>query len=174
MGPSDSGLNDIFTTGLVMDPAQPQTLYVATNGRGIYRTTDGGASWRPLPAGLDQLPAQAIAVAPSDTATLYAASEGGVDVSRDGGAIWQDVTEGLTNPRAEAIAVHPDDARIAFAGTQRPDGAYYRTANAGASWTPANGGQGTNAVGTALVFDPQNPLTIYAARDPDGLTGCPS
>ena len=78
-----------MATWLAQDQQRPGTLYAATGG--IRRSTDGGHTWLALagaPAG-----ATAVAVAPSDGRTLYAAGLQGtsawVSRSRDGGARWQ-------------------------------------------------------------------------------------
>jgi hypothetical protein len=53
-------MNQGFATrnirALVMDPKNPQLLYAGTNGSGLYRSTDAGATWRPVP--LQAAPAQ--------------------------------------------------------------------------------------------------------------------
>ena len=47
---------------LAVDPATPTTLYAATNGRGIFRSTDAGARWHSFNAGLTDLDVKSLAV----------------------------------------------------------------------------------------------------------------
>ncbi|MGD8869820.1 MAG: hypothetical protein PVI01_19520, partial [Gemmatimonadales bacterium] len=96
---------------LVMDPGDPNTLYAAAYqrlrrtwgfngggpGSGIYKTTDGGRSWRELTNGIPEGDKGRIglAIAESDPQVLNAliehASEGGTYRSEDGGATWERV-----------------------------------------------------------------------------------
>jgi photosystem II stability/assembly factor-like uncharacterized protein len=100
---------DVGAIDLTFDPADPQHLYAslwATRrppwsvyppsngpGSGLYKSTDGGTSWRPLTAGLPAASVGRIgvAVAPSDHNRVYAivdATEGGLYRSDDAGATW--------------------------------------------------------------------------------------
>ncbi|HKO14665.1 MAG TPA: hypothetical protein VJU87_00400 [Gemmatimonadaceae bacterium] len=115
-------------TDLVIDPRDPNTLYAATYqrlrsawgfngggpGSGLWKSTDGGATWRPLTAGV---PAGdkgriGLAIAPTAPNVLYAlvehATESGTYRSADGGETWTRVSR--TNPRPmyySAIYVDP-------------------------------------------------------------------
>jgi photosystem II stability/assembly factor-like uncharacterized protein len=63
---------------LAVDPVHPTTLYAATSGSGIFRSADGGGSWRPLDAGLEVLDVASLAI-DSTGRTLYAGTvDGGV------------------------------------------------------------------------------------------------
>jgi photosystem II stability/assembly factor-like uncharacterized protein len=52
----------VVVTALAVDPAKPTTLYAATGERGIFRSTDAGASWRPFNSGLPVLDVRSLAV----------------------------------------------------------------------------------------------------------------
>lgn len=67
-----------LTTSLVIDPADPETLY--TNGSGVFRSTDGGANWNAVNTGLTTLAVNTLAIDPLDTRTLYSGTAGGVFV----------------------------------------------------------------------------------------------
>jgi photosystem II stability/assembly factor-like uncharacterized protein len=104
-------------TDLVMDPRDPKVLYAATyqrlrkafgfNGGGpgsaIYKTTDGGANWRKLEAGLPSGDkgriGLAIAVSRPDVlvATVEHPTAGGTYRTEDAGASWKRMS--ATNPR---------------------------------------------------------------------------
>jgi photosystem II stability/assembly factor-like uncharacterized protein len=74
---------------LAMDPSDPQVLYAGTSGAGVFKSTNGAASWAPansgLPANGDVL---ALAVDPAAPQTVYASLNVGSVVRRstDGGA----------------------------------------------------------------------------------------
>ncbi len=65
-------------TALAVDPARPATLYTATSGSGIFRSTDAGRTWRPFNAGLDVFDVASLAIDATGR-TLYAGTvRGGV------------------------------------------------------------------------------------------------
>ena len=66
----------VSIAALVIDPARPTTLYAATRGRGILRSTNAGASWRPFSSGLDPLDVRSLAIDATGR-TLYAGTAGG-------------------------------------------------------------------------------------------------
>ena len=104
-------------SGVTMDPENPDVMFAGTwdfrrkgwtfrsggegptvtSGSGLYRSTDGGSTWRELAAGANGLPAKPfgrieVEIAPSDAKRVYAFIEG-VDsalyASEDGGATWE-------------------------------------------------------------------------------------
>lgn len=109
-------------TDIVINPENPQILYAATwdrhrtvaaymgggPGTGLYKSTDGGESWKELKNGIpsSNLGKIGLAISPFDPSTIYAAIEqdrtkGGVYISRDSGASWtkqSDAVSGGTGP----------------------------------------------------------------------------
>jgi photosystem II stability/assembly factor-like uncharacterized protein len=45
----NQGLATLNIRALAMAPTDARTLYVGTNGSGLYRSTDAGATWTPVP-----------------------------------------------------------------------------------------------------------------------------
>src|SRR5205823_9135542 len=99
---------------LAFDPSDPRTVYASLwearqgpwengswegPGSGLYKSRDGGSTWRPLTKGLpateQRLGRVGLAVAPSDPKRLYAMvdarQQGGVYRSDDAGASWRRV-----------------------------------------------------------------------------------
>src|SRR5207244_5168153 len=82
-------------TGLVVDPKDPDTVYAGigsalTNGRargGLFKTTDGGLSWRSVTNSipLDGASLAAVALDPQNSQTIYIGTGGGIFKSIDGG-----------------------------------------------------------------------------------------
>jgi photosystem II stability/assembly factor-like uncharacterized protein len=129
---------------LVMDPANPQVLYAALwaarvapwevrsggsiyiAGSGLYKTTDGGTTWKPLtkglPADAEKLGRIGLAIAPSEPSRIYASVEAdkgaGVYRSNDAGETWTQVNDdhriGGRGPGAMGIAVAPDNPDILY------------------------------------------------------------
>jgi len=123
---------------LVMDPSNSETLFAALwaarvapwevrsgesftiPGSGLYKSTDGGTTWRPITKGLpgadDGLARIGIAIAPSNPKRMYLTAEAkkkgaGVYRSDDAGESWQSVNSdhriGGRGPGAMGIAVAP-------------------------------------------------------------------
>src|SRR5262249_11517681 len=120
-----------FDGDMVVHPADAQTVYVATIGAqppgpadGLYKSTNGGATWTPLTGGLPA-PAQfrALAVDPQNGNTVFAGSSGRSVVpasiyrSADGGNSWSPLTSGLpSNLQVTQIVVSRQNSSIVYAG----------------------------------------------------------
>ncbi|NJN68198.1 MAG: hypothetical protein HC884_16530 [Chloroflexaceae bacterium] len=57
---------------LLADPSTPATLYAAALGSGVFKSGDGGNTWRSINTGLTSLEVSALAAAPTTPTTLYA------------------------------------------------------------------------------------------------------
>ncbi len=77
---------------------------------GLYKSVDGGKSWRQIAAGLDpEAPIGSILYDPTDSSIVYLASAfSGVHVSTDGGGSWQPLNEGLTHRTANTLGISGD------------------------------------------------------------------
>ncbi|MDQ3413776.1 MAG: hypothetical protein M3480_02175, partial [Verrucomicrobiota bacterium] len=160
-------------------PDEPNTYYFGGVAGGVWKTTDGGANWKPI---FDKQRTTssigAIAVAPNDHNTIYAgAGESalrgnitygdGVYKSVDGGRNWRNV--GLKDTRhIGALIVHPDNPDIVFVAAvghaygPNAERGIFRTTDGGKSWTKVLfKDEDTGAID--VVFDPHNPSTLFAA-----------
>jgi len=157
-------------------PGDPTTYYAATAGGGIWKSSDGGLSWKAI---FDEMPdasVGAVAVAPSDRNVVYAgggeanirgnvAAGHGLYRSTDGGKTWQHVWKSVG--QVGTIAVHPTNADVAFAavlgspfGPNKERGVY-RTTDGGKNWLPVlTKDEDTGASDVAL--DPINPRVVFA------------
>lgn len=120
-------------TDIALDPADVDTILVATDGAGINRSTDGGASWTVRVEGSAQLAAQSVSF---DGDAVYAgASSLAVFKSDDGGASFAQSADGISQINLYSIAVSPLDATqvaVAFQGAN--NGGVYSTTDGGAHW----------------------------------------
>ena len=57
-----TGFLPYYVNALAIDPRNPTTLYAGTYSRGIFRSTDGGASWREFNRGLTDFGIAALAI----------------------------------------------------------------------------------------------------------------
>ena len=160
-------------------PGEPNTYYFGAVAGGVWKTTDGGANWKPM---FDKQHSTssigALAVAPSDHNTIYAgAGESalrgnitygdGVYKSVDGGRNWRNV--GLKDSRhIGAIIVHPENPDIVFVAAlghaygPNDERGIFRTTDGGKTWAKVlSKDENTGAID--VVFDPHNPNTLFAA-----------
>jgi photosystem II stability/assembly factor-like uncharacterized protein len=67
---------DLPVVALALDPADASTLYAATAGHGVFKSTDGGVTWTRLGQVLRHSVVTALILDPQDRATLYAGTQG--------------------------------------------------------------------------------------------------
>jgi photosystem II stability/assembly factor-like uncharacterized protein len=103
---------------LAIDPRKPQNLYVGTAGHGVFRSTDGGVTFRAFNQGLTTSDVTTILVDPA-TENLYAAARGkGVWRWAAASRRWTPLNDGLPVwDFAGVLALDPQDPSILYAGT---------------------------------------------------------
>jgi hypothetical protein len=180
-----AGANNIGgrVTDVVVDPTQPNTIYVASAGGGVWKSTDAGATY--TPAWPNDYPQAIGALARGSDGTLWAgtgeanASGGGITYtgdgvykSTDGGATWTNVGIGNAGMIGR-IAVDPANPNIVFvaaAGSIYSTGGkrgLYRTIDGGQHWAPVLVPDLSSAPYTGVVdvaIDPVNPNRVYATE----------
>ncbi len=117
-----------FVTFLLTHPVDAVALYAGSwGGRRLFASHDSGATWQPLEPGFD-CAFNALAVAPSAPATLYAGgtlntnssfdchlTRAALFRSTDGGATWTRADTGLAGDGVLSLAVDPLDPRTLYA-----------------------------------------------------------
>ena len=175
----DSGLPRTVPAvkSLVVDSATPSTLYAIDTSRRLFKSIDSGGSWnlRGSVSGVNF-----VVVDPTNSSTIYAATEQGVLKSTDGGENWtgkpnrfgfplkspsgKDVREagsGLANNSyVWTIAIDPLTPATLYAVTY--DGVYKST-DAARSWNKLNALPPDYYAGGIITIDPVTPSTIYLA-----------
>ncbi len=126
--------------------------------RGVFKTTDGGESWRKVLYRDERSGAVDVSLHPSDPNIVYAAlweawrkswgmSSGGPGSglfrSRDGGESWEEITRNQGLPQEGVIgkigvAVSPVDPQRVYAIVEHEEGGVFRSDNGGDSWVPTN------------------------------------
>jgi photosystem II stability/assembly factor-like uncharacterized protein len=187
------GLQDSYHIGAVrVHPRNPDIVYVAALGhlwgpneqRGIYRSTDGGATWKQVFTRGADAGAVDIAMDPGNPRVLYAGfwqvrrnpyhfdSGGpgsGLFKSTDGGDTWTDISPAPGLPRGVlgriGITVSPANPERVWAIVEAADGGVFRSDNAGRTWTRVNEQSilRQRAWYYSHIFaDPRNADTLYA------------
>ncbi|MCU0619788.1 MAG: hypothetical protein MUF40_07875, partial [Gemmatimonadaceae bacterium] len=191
------GLEESGHVGAIeVHPTNPNVAFVAAIGqafsknreRGLYRTTDGGATWTNVLFVSDSTGAVDVEFKPDDPTTLYAAmwraerkpwtiisgamDEGGVWKSTDGGTSWRRLQGGLPTGLIGKIdlAVSPAAPNRVYALVEapRPKGGLYRSDDAGATWTLVNTTAGLLArpfYYTNVDADPTNADVVYVNNE---------
>ena len=146
-------------------------------GSGLYKSTDGGSTWRQLTKGLptfasDGLGRIGIAIAPSNPDRLYATVDagraGGIYRSDDAGESWTRAnTDNRVWGRASdfaAITVDPTNADIAYSANVQT----WKTTDGGKNWTPIRGAPGGDDY-QRLWINPGNPKIMLLVSDQGAL-----
>ena len=141
-------------------------------GSGLYKSTNGGASWRQLTKGLptwaDHLGRIGLDIAPSDPSRIYALVDapklGGLYRSDDEGESWQRVNDeqricGRGDDFA-GVRVDPKDKNVVYIANTSA----YRSTNAGKDFTAIKGAPGGDDYHTIWI-NPDNPDIIFFGSD---------
>ena len=150
---------------VVVDPRQPQRLLLAgLFGQGLYRSSDGGATWRPSP-GLGADDVRVLAFDPAGT-LVYAVTSGQVERlwrSTDGGATWKPASAA---PLELFITVLIPSRFGLLAGDYGRG--VFASADRGASWRESNRGLSALVV-SGFAIAGQDPPRLYAGDSNAGL-----
>jgi photosystem II stability/assembly factor-like uncharacterized protein len=179
-------LPSIGIGALAMDPQSPDTLYAGTGefytntnttgntirGAGIFKTTDGGATWTQL-AGTTGSSfwyyVNKLVISPNDSRRIYAATWDGIALSVDAGATWRTVLSRPGNQiGCQDLAIRTDQAKdYIFAGCSGGSGvtnpAIYRNVDAAGAGTWDIVFTTPNMWRSTLAIAPSNQSIIYAA-----------
>ena len=165
-----AGLENFKVSALVVDPSAPETVYAGTtnwNGNGVFKSSDGGETWRTVNEGLTTRIIFALAIAPSDPLTLYAATYDGIFKTANGGEMWSPAGPWLnyTVMLIHGMAVDPTFPLTVYAAAEifsGPDGAVYKTVDGGGSWSDTLEGLEYGDWMGSVAVDPVAPSTVYA------------
>ena len=155
-------------TAITFDPNNELTVYLGAGGiaGGLYKSTNGGATWtNPL----SWRNVYTVAIDPAHPDVVYVGAHadsldaGGLLKSTDSGSTWTTV---LPNVDVSSVVVDPADPRRIYAGAA--DGVIYNSPDGGTTWKKATGSTIVAPV-TALSFDPQNHVHLFAATGGQGV-----
>jgi photosystem II stability/assembly factor-like uncharacterized protein len=175
---------------IVVDPRDSNVVYLAAQGplwapggdRGLYKTTDGGKTWKAVLTISENTGVTDVVLDPSNPDTLYAASyqrrrhvftlidggpESAIYKSTDAGATWNKLTTGL--PKEDmgriglAFAPHQTDTIYATIASTRKAGGFFRSKDGGANWEKMSPYNAQAMYYAEIWVDPNDDDRIYSA-----------
>jgi photosystem II stability/assembly factor-like uncharacterized protein len=153
------GLHGADVRALIVDPKDPEMLFLGTSGGEVYVSTDGAQTWT-TPRGGIPFPGYVVDNLVLDgDGNLWAAcwglwGGGVIAVSSDRGRTWLRRDAGLEEVSIRAIAIDPNDANFVLAGGL--DGVY-RSIDAGRTWEKLSPHENVES----LAIDPRTRDRIY-------------
>ena len=178
---------------IALDPNNSSVVWVGTGesnsqrsvsyGDGVYRSDDGGKSWKNLGLKKSEHIGR-IVIDPRDSKVVYVAAEGplwsaggdrGLYKTSDGGNTWKAVLTISENTGVADVAIDPSNPDILYASAYQrrrhvftlidggPEGAIYKSTDAGATWNKLKSGLPTEDLGRiGLAVSPADPNVVYA------------
>jgi photosystem II stability/assembly factor-like uncharacterized protein len=173
---------------IAIDPKDSNIIYVASQGplwgpggeRGLFKTTDGGKTWKNILNISENTGVTDVVIDPNDPNTLYCASyqrrrhmwtlidggpESAIYKSTDAGATWNKLRAGL--PAVElgriGLSISPVDSNVIYATVEAADrkGGIFRSSDRGGSWERRNEFDSTAMYYARIVADPKDVDRVY-------------
>jgi photosystem II stability/assembly factor-like uncharacterized protein len=171
-------LVDSRVQAVVVDPLTPSTVYAGTDS-GLFKSSDGGASWSMTSLGAYNI--ETLAIDPRNPTTVYASvsfqkcqyfddyevCDDYFDLfkSADGGSTWIATEAGLNGSAVYALAIDPVSSDTLYGGTNV---GIFKTTNGGGGWNiVANGLSVTSQ--SAIAVNPLAPSLVYVGTDERGV-----
>lgn len=163
------GLSTAGITAIVVDPANPNTIYAG--GNGVVMSIDAGSTWTDEKADFVPL---TLAIEPHNPRTLYAGTWDGeagspvsVFTSRDAGSTWNAAVSSFSangSGMIQSVAVDPYNSDLIFAGTSQ---GLFKSTDGGANWDALDKFAGTYI--RSIVFDPLTSGILYVGTYGGGV-----
>ncbi len=191
---------------IAIDPRDGKTVYVAAQGplwsaggdRGLYKTTDGGKTWKAVLSISENTGVTDVVIDPSNPDIVYAASwqrrrhfytlinggpESAIHKSTDGGATWTKLRGGL--PAGDlgriGLSISPADNNVVYATVEAAaqGSGIYRSSDKGATWERTSPTIAQGMYYGQIIADPKNvdriyiPNVVFQVSDDGGRTQRP-
>ncbi|MDA9272663.1 hypothetical protein N9P44_01895, partial [Flavobacteriaceae bacterium] len=177
---------------ILIDPSNPDTVYVGAIGspwgeheqRGVYKTTDGGKSWKQILFQNNKTGVADMVMDPTNPNKIIVAmwehkrdpwfftsgGEGsGIFITHNGGTTWEERTHKDGLPEGDlgriGLAIAPNKPNIIYALVEAKKNALYKSTDAGFTWTKTNDKSdiGNRPFYYSDIFvDPQNENRVYS------------
>lgn len=155
-------------TSIAIDPSMSSNVYAAGFKLGVFKSADGGATWKASNGGIYANYNMQNMIMGGD-GVIYAGNDGaGVFKSADHGATWTTVNNGLT-PSADititSLVEDPKTTTTVYAGTIQ---GLFKTTDGGTSWSLLNNGI-TDTYTLAVAVDPEQGSTVFDGTNTGGV-----
>ena len=174
-----------------VNPTNPDIVYVGAQGhvfgpnaeRGVYKTTDGGKTWRRILYRNDSTGVTDLVLDPTNPEIIYAAlwqawrtpwqlvsggAGSGIFKSIDGGEHWTELTRNPGLPQGVigniGLAISPSNSNKVWAIVEADSGGVFRSTDGGATWARTNSDRRLRQRAwyyTRIFADPKNDKSVY-------------
>lgn len=170
-----------------MSPENPDVMYVTDAKAGVFKSIDGGHTWKAINKGIsiragetgDQIPIFCLTISPTNPDLIWAGTTGqrGAFKSTDAGETWHKMDNGIKFPTLtlRGFAIDPGDNNIVYTAGElsswewsgseqfggkfdKVKGVVYKTTNGGQLWKEIWRG---NNLGRYILIDPRNSNVLY-------------
>ncbi|HWC64638.1 MAG TPA: glycosyl hydrolase, partial [Thermoanaerobaculia bacterium] len=177
---------------IAIDPRDSNVVWVAAEGslwgpnpeRGVYRTEDGGKTWKNVLFVSDHTGVADVALDPEHPDVVYASSyqrerrvysfigggpESAIWKSTDGGKTWNKIMNGI--PKRDlgriGLSVSPADPRVVYASVEASEkkGGVFRSLDGGATWEKRNDLNPTPWYYSQITADPKEAGRVYVVGE---------
>jgi photosystem II stability/assembly factor-like uncharacterized protein len=181
------GAGGMAVHSIVLDPSNPNRIYVAISAAGAFRSDDAGKTWKPINRGLKskyELPdpdaevghcVHRIAMNPSRPGVLFMQKHWDVMRTDDAGEEWREISGDLPTDFGFPIEVHAHEPETAFVVPIKSDSEHfpldgklrvYRTRGGSQEWEPLTKGLPqencyVNVLREAMAVDSLEPCGVY-------------
>ena len=176
---------------VIIDPTNPDIVYAAAIGspwgkhkeRGVYKTTDGGKTWKQILYNNEKTGAADLIMDPTNPNKIIAAmwehkrdpwffksggKGSGLYITYDGGENWKKITEKEGFPKGElgriGVAIAPSEPNVIYALVEAKKNALYKSVDGGFKWQMVNNKPGIGNrpfYYSEIYVDPQNENRVY-------------
>ncbi|MFY0629245.1 MAG: hypothetical protein JXR05_02620 [Flavobacteriaceae bacterium] len=177
---------------IIVDPSNPNTVYVGAIGspwgehkeRGVYKTTDGGKTWKQILYNNIKTGAADLVMDPSNPNKLIAAmwehkrdpwffksggKGSGLYITYDGGDTWKKMTDKEGFPKGDlgriGVAISRSNPNVIYALVEAKKNALYKSVDGGFKWRMINNKPGIGNrpfYYSEIYVDPQNENRVYS------------
>ena len=151
----------------LVDPNNPNTIYIGTPNGGLWKSTDHGTTWANLTDFLPTIGVSGIAVDYANSNIVYISTgdedasdsySSGIFKSTDGGLTWSATGFPIGDfSTTGEIYIHPTNSNILWVVSSQ---GFYKSTNAGQTWTLKNGG-----ICKEMRLKPNDPNVIYLVEN---------
>jgi photosystem II stability/assembly factor-like uncharacterized protein len=176
------GAGGMCLHSVILDPADPQRIFIAISAAGAFRTDDGGDSWKPINRGLHSLYipkpdaevghcVHHIAMHPARPEVLFMQKHWDVMRTDNAGDQWREISGNLPTDFGFVIDVHAHEPNTIYVVPIKSDGEHFPIDGKLQVYRSRSGGEDWEALTNGL---PQKDCYVNVLRDAMSVDSLPS